>query len=66
MVTWLEVEILKHENNATNTTTNNLTKKQQWPMLVNGNTKNGSQASIVERALRYYLRISAYIILGSI
>ena len=28
-----------------------MTKKQQWSMLVNGNTKNGSQASIVEREL---------------
>jgi hypothetical protein len=46
-----KVEILKHENNATNTKTNNLTKKQQWSMLVNGNTKNGSQASIIEREL---------------
>ena len=46
-----KVEILKHDNNATNTKTNNLTKKQQWSMLVNGNTKNGSQASIVEREL---------------
>ena len=46
-----KVEILKYENNATNTKTNNLTKKQQWSMLVNGNTKNGSQASIIEREL---------------
>jgi hypothetical protein len=46
-----KVEILKHDNNATNTKTNNLTKKQQWSMLVNGNTKNSSQASIVEREI---------------
>jgi hypothetical protein len=45
-----KVEILKYENNATNTKTNNFTKKQQWSMLVNGYTKNGSQASI-EREL---------------
>jgi hypothetical protein len=46
-----KVEILKYENNATNTKTNNFTKKQQWSMLVNGNTKNGSQASIIKREL---------------
>ena len=46
-----KVEILKYENNATNTKTNNLTKKQQWSLLVNGYTKNGSQASIIEREL---------------
>ena len=46
-----KVEILKYENNATNTKTNNLTKKQQWSMLVNGNTKNDSQASIVRSEL---------------
>lgn len=46
-----KVEILKYENNATNTKTNNLTKKQQWSMLVNGNTQNGSQASIIQRDL---------------
>ena len=43
-----KVEILKYENNATNSKTNNLTKKQQWSMLVNGNTKNGSQASLLQ------------------
>ena len=46
-----KVEILKYENNATNTKTNNLSKKQQWSMLVNGHTKNESQASILKREL---------------
>ena len=37
-----KVEILKHDNNK-NTTTNNLTKNQQWSMLVNGKTQNTSK-----------------------
>lgn len=44
-----KVEILKYENNATNTKTNNFTKKQQWSMLVNGTTKNASQVKIRDK-----------------
>lgn len=41
-----KVEILKYDNNTTNTKTNNFSKKQQWSMLVNGVTKNASQIKI--------------------
>jgi hypothetical protein len=43
-----KVEILKYENNATNTKTNNFTKNQQWSMLVNGTMKNAPQIKIQE------------------
>ena len=43
-----KVEILKYQNNATNTKTNNFSKKQQWSMLVNGVSKNQSQVKIKE------------------
>lgn len=43
-----KIEILKHQNNASNTKTNNFTKKQQWSMLVNGITKNFSQSKVTE------------------
>lgn len=41
-----KVEILKYQNVTSNTKTNNFSKKQQWSMLVNGVTKNASQATI--------------------
>lgn len=44
-----KVEILKYQNNTTNTKTNNFSKKQQWSMLVNGVTKNASQIKIKDK-----------------
>jgi hypothetical protein len=41
-----KVEILKYQNVTSNSKTNNFSKKQQWSMLVNGVTKNASQATI--------------------
>ena len=46
-----KVEILKYQNVTTNTKTNNFSKKQQWSMLVNGVTKNASQATISGNAV---------------
>jgi hypothetical protein len=41
-----KIEILKHSNNASNTKTNNLTKKQNWSLLVQGKTQNYSQNAV--------------------
>jgi hypothetical protein len=41
-----KAEILKYENKTQNTKTNNLTKKQQFSLLVNGKTQNLSQYEI--------------------
>lgn len=41
-----KAEILKYENTTQSTKTNNLTKKQQFALLVNGNTQNLSQYEI--------------------
>jgi hypothetical protein len=41
-----KVEILKYSNNNSSSKTNNFSKKQQWSMLVNGITKNSSQAIV--------------------
>lgn len=46
-----KIEILKYQNVTTNTKTNNFSKKQQWSMLVNGVTKNASQATISGNAV---------------
>jgi hypothetical protein len=41
-----KAEILKYENKTQNTKTNNLTKRQQFSLLVNGKTQNLSQYEI--------------------
>jgi hypothetical protein len=47
-----KVEILKYSNNVQSTKTNNLTKKQQWAMLVNGSTQNPSQYDIINNNVK--------------
>jgi hypothetical protein len=47
-----KAEILKYNNNAQSTKTNNLTKKQQWSMLVNGSTQNPSQYDIINKNVK--------------
>jgi hypothetical protein len=37
-----KVEILKYDNNNSNTKTNNFTKNQKWSMLINGVSANAS------------------------
>jgi len=41
-----KAEVLKYSNNTSSTKTNNLTKRQKWSQLVNGNSSTYSQAYI--------------------
>lgn len=50
-----KVEILKYSNNNSSSKTNNFSKKQQWSMLVNGITKNSSQAIVSTELLECLL-----------
>jgi hypothetical protein len=41
-----KIEVLKYSNNASNSKTNNLTKKQHWAQIVSGNNREYSQNAI--------------------